>query len=813
MTRSSETTSSEQLCRLCSTPLSKATELTDGFCCTGCLRVYDVLQDMDEDAAREYFIAARNMGIIPDDGSFPDPVAPPALPEDPKALRTERVDVSGLTCPSCSWVMEQVILAKPGVSTAQVDFFTGTGTISYDMRLTSVDEIHKFVTPLGYGLSLIADENKRSISRQLTFDFIAAGVITLNIMSLASVRYFETLGWMDSQTPRFLGYIEFGLAVIVLYIGYLPIVRRAWAGIVNRTITMDFLQTVAIGAAFALSLVSLAKGLEDIYFDTCAGLTTIALLGRMVEGRLRDRAFSDIAMLMRMRVSKIRLYREQEREQFVFIDEIAVNDSVVFNSGETIPFDGEVLNDDIYVSEAVLTGEPEPVRMVRGDYIVAGSQITSGTLHMRVTRRFEDTRLHGITESIAQTLAKNESQLRSADRIAAWFSPLVILIALGVWIFRFMVDGSTEALQAHGWFPSVAVLAVACPCAFSIAGISAVTAATGLLIRKGFLVRLPEQLEKMASVTDIVFDKTGTLTHGDMRVDNLQWLNKPHPELLPLIAAAEKDSRHPVAHALREYLGEQKIDNIDIDEITEIPGQGFILTVNGREFRIGSQILFNETSCPKNVNTHHSAVLFGYDGIVVGCFHIADSLKHDAPHTVEVLKKQGYRVSLLSGDRQDVCDWLKEELDLDAAFGNASINDKVSIISGMQDSGKVVAFIGDGTNDALAMGVSTASIAMGKSTDEALSASGFVMYHSNLSSLPALFNTGKKLHSVVLGNYLWAFAFNTIFIPIAAMGNLTPLAAMLLMLVSSSGVLINSLRMKSSTTSQELQPVPAPDMK
>ena len=790
--------SEEQLCRLCSTPLRNAREMQDGFCCTGCMRVYDVLKDLDEDAGREYFAAARSMGIIPDNGVFPEAAATPKLPDDPRAIRQERIDISGMTCPSCSWVMEQVVLSKTGVSQAQVDFFTGTGTITYDMRLTSVDDIRSFVAPLGYGLSPVADETKRDISRRLTFDFIAAGVITLNIMSLASVRYFESLGWMDTRAPRFLGFIEFALTVVVLYVGYLPIVRRAWAGIINRTLTMDFLQTVAIGAAFILSMVSLTKGLDDIYFDTCAGLTTIALLSRMIEGRLRDRAFSDIAMLMRMRISRVRLAGDTG-ERYVAMDDIQKGDHVIFHEGETIPFDGDVINDEVFVSEAVLTGEPRPIRMVRNDGIVAGSRIVEGTLHLRVRRRFEETRLHDITESIGRTLAQNESQLRSADRIAAWFSPVVILIALGAWLVRLFTMGAGAALSARGWFPSVAVLAVACPCAFSIAGVAAVTAATGRLIRQGFLVKAPEQLERLYRITDIVFDKTGTLTHGDMRVEDMRWLGEPRPELLGYIAAAEQGSLHPIAHALRAWFGEHDIhaSHEDMEDTRVVPGQGFELTIAGRRFHIGAQGFFREADIPAAPTRSHSMVLFGFDGIPAGCFFIADALKHDAVDTIDVLHDRGYRVSMLSGDRQEVCDWMAGYMHLDAATGNASLDDKVNRIAAMQNEGKNVAFIGDGTNDALAMGVSSVSIAMGKSTDEALTASGFVMYHGNLASLPRFFATGHKLHSVVLGNYLWAFAFNTIFIPIAALGNLTPLAAMLLMLVSSSGVLINSLRLKS----------------
>jgi heavy metal translocating P-type ATPase len=755
-----------------------------------------VLQGLDESAGEVYLEAARRMGIIPGgEGAVPAAEEPP-LPDDPDAVKEERFSVEGMSCPSCSWVLQQVLLSDRGVVEAEADFFTASARVRYDMRRTSAHRLRRTLKPLGYGLAAAAGEGKSRISRGATFDFIVCAVITMNMMSLAAVRYFELLEGYE-RAPAILAWLELCLVVPVLWLGWVPTVRRAAAGLRGGSMTMDFLIAVGVGAAFVLSLAALAVGSGHIYFETCAGLVTISLLSRMIEARLRERAFADIANLMRMRVVNIRRLDDNGIESYSGIDDLVPGDQVRFLPGETVAVDGTVTGGEVLVSEAVLTGEPRPLRKVTGDPVVAGSEVVEGELVASVQRRFRETALYGIVEGIGEALRKSESHLRSADRIAQWFSPVVVVIAVAAWLVRLSMHGMEYALGAPGWFPSVAVLAVACPCAFSLAGTAAIAAATGGLMKRGILVKEPLQLESLHRTGCVIFDKTGTITDGNMSVETLLWRDEPRPELLPLVLASEEGSVHPIAQALRAHLAKRELppppESFDVEEL---PGQGRLLRSGKELFRIGAAGLFEDPFKPEGATPRHTAVWFGLGGEASGCFLITDGIKPGAGEVAEGLRKHGHGLEILSGDRQEVCEWVAREMGINQAKGGVSLEEKVSYVRRKRDAGLEVSFVGDGTNDALAMAEASTSIALARSTDEALAASGFVIRRGQLQRLLDLFATGRKLHGVIRLNYVWAFAFNTVFIPVAAAGKLVPLAAMLLMLVSSAGVLLNSLRMR-----------------
>jgi len=599
------------------------------------------------------------------------------------------------------------------------------------------------------------------------------------------------LGYLD-HAPELLVWLELVLTLPVLAIGWLPILRRALVALRNKRVTADLLIGIAVGAATLLSVGALLTGRDDIYFETCAGLVTITLLSQMIEAQLRSRAFGRLAGLLKMRVTRARRLKDDGEIEYADIDDVGAGDRVAFEPGETIAFDGEIVGGTVHVSEAVLTGEPHPHERVSGDLVQAGSTLVEGRLEMKVLRRFDQTRLHGITESLAESLGRAEHRLRSADRISRWFVPAVLVIAVGAWLTRLGLYGLDYALSADGWFPSVAVLAVACPCAFSLAGISAITAATGSLLGRGILVKEPAQLERLWAVSKVVFDKTGTLTEGRMDVERLVWRDAPQDELLPLLLAVEQGSAHPVAHAIRAQRGELQ-SNADLD-VRDLPGQGRTADVDGRTFTVGAAALFDELFEPEGMGARHSAVWFGFDGVAAGCFLLTDTIREQTPAAVSGLKDLGLDLELLSGDRQAVTEKVASEVGIATARGDLSIEDKVSAVRSSSNS---IAFVGDGTNDALAMAESDVSIAVAGSTDEALSAAGFVALNPGPQELPRLFSLGRKLRRVIRTNYIWAFAFNTLFIPVAALGELVPLAAMALMLVSSAAVLLNSLRARS----------------
>jgi heavy metal translocating P-type ATPase len=698
-------------------------------------------------------------------------------------------------------VAGEVLSSEGGVSGARVDYFTGTAEVTYDMAATSVDMLDALVKPLGYGLSPLTDASRTSVSRRDTLAFLLVAILTMNVMSLAFLRYFLHLGYLD-HLPPFIPWIEGALTLPILYLGWLPTVRRAMEALFHRRLTMDLLIAIGVGAAATLSAISLATGREDMYFETAAGLTAISLLSRMIEARLRERAFSELVALMKMPVKKVRQLDASGAEQYVDIAEVSAGDTVHLLKGELVPVDGEVLSGEAVVSEAVLTGEPQPLAKHPGDPVVAGSSLVEGALALSVVRRFDETLLSQMARSIGETLARQEGRLRQADRIASFFIPAVMVVALGAWLARLGLHGWRYALTPAGWFPSIAVLAVACPCAFSLAGISAVTAATGALLKRGMLVKELRALDALHRVDHVVFDKTGTLTKGTMTVDRLIWRDASEQDLLGVLLSAEQHAGHPAALAIRAYLLEQGVSTADDpkEKISDIQGQGRTLERGDKTLSVGCAELFDDPFDPPDIAPNHTAVWFGWDRQAAGCFLLLDEIRESAADAVASLNALNITSELVSGDRDEVTQHVAKAVGIPKATGHAAIADKIELVKARRAAGKTVAFVGDGTNDALAMGEAQVSVALAKSTDEALAASGLVALRGNVANLADIFTIGRKLRRVMTQNYVWAFAFNTLFIPIAAMGKLVPLAAMLLMLTSSITVLLNAMRLRGGSS-------------
>ncbi len=797
---------SDHRCSLCGFTLPSRPVSGDDdrlYCCAGCRRVDEVLRNLDPSAHAAYITAARRAGLIPSrdglpgmqDLDTPSHESTETAPSDASgALRTDRLTIAGFECPSCAWVAERLIRTIEGVEDVRADFMTGTIKVRYDMRRTAPSIFAETIAPFGYRIETASERPGRPLSHPLVLRFTVSAILTMNLMMLSMLRYSESLGWLDIA-PAFLIWAEALLCSIVLGYGGMPILRRALFGVTRHRLTMDGLIALAALAAYALSLWALVRGRPDIYFETCAGLITISLLSRMIEARLRERACRDLTVMMRMPVRKVRVEQGEGIVRYITSADVRPGDRVVFDPGEVVPFDGVLLNDDVWISEAVLTGESRPVRRVRGEAVTAGSETVGAAVRIRVTRGIADTRLHEIAESLREAIADHELTLESADRIAAWFGPAVVLIAVIAWLVRAITAGTAGAFTSETLFPSIAVLATACPCAFSLAGVTALTSVTASLLRHGILIKNLSRFERAHRIARIVFDKTGTLTHGSMSVETLLWRTAPDPDLLALCNRIETGSRHPAATAIRAFLSAAGIPSHEAGSgITDDPsgaGRSMCL-VDGRTFVIGGTRLFADGFIPPGTASRHTMVFFGLDGRAEGCFLLADSIRPEAGEVIRRVEAMGIAGMMLSGDREETVREVAEALGIREVHGGVTLDRKVEAIRAMQAGSGTTAYVGDGTNDALAMQAADFGIAVARATDEALTAADAVLLDGGLSKLNHLLAAARAMRRTIRMNYIWAFSFNVIFIPVAAMGYLTPLAAMGLMLISSILVLLNS---------------------
>jgi Cu+-exporting ATPase len=607
--------------------------------------------------------------------------------------------------------------------------------------------------------------------------------------------------------PAWLGYLQLALATLVVFGCGLPFFRRAVTSVTTLNPNMFTLIALGVGSAYFFSLAVLFAGHElghDLYFEAAAAVVVLVLLGQVLELKARQRTGDAIRGLLGLAPKTARLVGPGG-ESDVPLELVRPGDVVRVRPGERVPVDGVVNDGRSAVDESMLTGEPAPVEKESGAKVVGGTVNGTGSLLVRAERVGSDTLLANIVRLVTEAQRSRAPVQRQVDRVARWFVPAVLLIAVVTFAAWLLVDDG-EARLAHALRSAVAVLVIACPCALGLATPMAVMVGVGRGAEQGILVRDAEALEILHRADTLVLDKTGTLTEGKPRLTVLEPAGGfSDAELLRLLAGLEKGSEHPLAAAFVKAATERGVGLANASEFHSVTGKGVVGTVEGHSVVIGTAALLAEQGVDAGAARERSeqlrrdgqtVLLAAIDGRFAGLAAAADPVRATTPEALRDLHAEGLRVLMLTGDSRATAESVGRQVGIDEVIAEVLPADKAAVVARLQGEGHIVAMAGDGINDAPALAKADVGLAMGTGADVAMESAGVTLVKGDLRGVARARRLSRQTLSAIRQNLFLAFVYNALAIPLAAFGLLSPVVSGAAMSLSSVSVIINSLRLR-----------------
>ena len=743
------------------------------------------------------------------------------------ATRKSIFPVSGMTCASCVARVEEALNSVPGVVSASVNLASEKATVEY-VEGVEIADLRQAVKDAGYELGGEAEtlEDVTTASRRETKSvrdrFIIAVVLAAVIMALM---------WMPAFTGK--PYLLWVLATPVQFWAGLRFYRGAWGALKHRTADMNTLIAVGTSAAYFYSVVAVlfpgiftVEGLEaHLYFETSAMIIALILLGRFLEARAKGQTSEAIKKLIGMQ-PKTALVIRDGKELEISVEDVRVGDIIQVRPGERVPVDGIIRQGYSSVDESMITGESIPLEKNTGDVVIGATINRMGSFKFEATRIGKDTTLAQIVRLVEEAQGSKAPIQRLADVIASYFVPVVIGIALITFIIWYFI-GPSPALT-FAFLNFIAVLIIACPCALGLATPTAIMVGTGKGAEQGVLIRSAEALERLYKIDTILLDKTGTLTKGEPGVTDI--ITAPHyteKELLKLAAAVEHKSEHPLGEAVVREAQEKQLKIATASHFRAIPGHGAEASVGNKKLLMGNLKLMQDRGISlgeleakaENLRAEGKTVIFlAMDSKLAGIIGLADTIKLNAQAVVAQLRRMGIEVVMLTGDNRRTAEAIGREAGIDHVLAEVLPERKSEEVKKLQDTGKVVAMVGDGINDAPALAQADVGIAIGTGTDVAMETGDITLIRGDLSGITTAISLSRRTMRTVKQNLFWAFAYNTALIPVAAgilylafgstgvpsglqfilgdYGFLNPIMAAAAMAASSITVVSNSLRLR-----------------
>ncbi|WP_408097157.1 heavy metal translocating P-type ATPase [Peredibacter sp. HCB2-198] len=692
------------------------------------------------------------------------------------------LDIKGMTCASCVNRIEKALKKNSGVINASVNLATEKAQIEFDQSKLNPNQIIEIVSKVGYEASLPTSkpaDKEDEIQREM-FKVILAAMLSFPLM-LPMFSSIHLSAWT-----------QLILATPVQFILGARFYLSGWRALKAMSGNMELLVAIGTSAAFGLSLYLMSQDLSNhLYFESGSIIITLVLFGKYLEARAKQQTTKAIRSLEALQPSKARVLRNRGEVE-IALGDIKKLDVVIVRPGERIPVDGKVISGSSEVDESLITGESLPVEKNLSDKVIGGSINGHGLLQIEVTAVGSETMLARIIRMVEDAQVKKAPIQRLVDKVSAYFVPIVLGIAVVTILVTGFMTGDWEKAIIHG----VAVLVIACPCALGLATPTSIMVGTGVAASAGILIKDAEALEVTHKVNMVVFDKTGTLTSGKPSVAHLS-----DEKLLPVLAAIQSGSEHPLAHAVLNYAKEKNTSYSPAQDIRAIVGQGVEATVDGVAYILGSKKILSG----KNLTRAHEHELKGETVSylikkepfeVLGFITFHDTIKPDAQLAVNKLHDLGIKSMMLSGDNQGSAETVARSLGIDKVKAEVLPGDKASVIQDLKKDGLIVAMVGDGINDAPALASADVGMAMSTGTDVAMHTSGITLMRGNPALIASAISISQKTYRKIQQNLFWAFIYNVIGIPLAALGYLSPMVAGAAMALSSVSVVTNSLLLK-----------------
>ncbi len=739
------------------------------------------------------------------------PAAEYICPMDPEV----RQDHPG-ACPKCGMALEPAVPVQPE---SRVEY-------TCPMHPEIVRSAPGACPICGMALEprdVVADQEENPELVSMTRRFWVGVALTVPILALAMSDMIPGQPLQNILSPHETGWTELLLATpVVLWAGW-PFFERGWASIVNRSLNMFTLIALGTGTAYVYSMVAILfpgifpdsfrvmGGSVPIYFEAAAAITTLVLLGQVLELRARSRTSAAIRSLLKLSPKTARLVRADGTEIDVPVEHINAGDSLRVRPGEKVPTDGVIIEGESSVDESLMTGEPIPVEKSTGAKVIGGTVNGTGTFVMRAERVGSETLLSQIVRMVSEAQRSRAPVQKLADRVSGYFAPAVILVAILTFIV-WAIYGP-EPRMAHALLNAVAVLIIACPCALGLATPMAIMVGTGRGALAGILVKNAEALEILETVDTLVVDKTGTLTEGRPRVTSVipaaGWDDK---QVLRFAATLERGSEHPLAGAILAETKERDVEMGSLTSFQSQTGKGVTGKVDGRSAVLGNRALFAEMNLAigkleetaKTLEADGQTVMFvAVDGAPIGTIGVADPVKSTTAEALAKLHRDGIRIIMLTGDSRTTAESVAHKLGIDQVHAEILPGQKSDIVKQLQSEGYIVAMAGDGVNDAPALTQANVGIAMGTGTDVAIESAGITLLRGDLRGISRARTLSRATMHNIRENLFFAFVYNSVGVPIAA-GVLYPFFGLLLspilasaaMTFSSVSVIMNALRLR-----------------
>jgi len=722
--------------------------------------------------------------------------------------------VEGMTCASCVARVEKALKNVEGIEEVNVNFATEKVSFTFDPLKVDDKKISSAVEDAGYKIDISPIHNFKgkdekntdglnNYDKELKKDLIFGVVLTIPIMILNMGVMFESFSDFISLSQENINKILLILTTPIIFISGKRFFKIFWKNLLHFTADMNSLVAVGTGAAFIYSAVATLfpelihhHEIPHVYFDTTAVIITLILFGRWLESNAKRKTGSEIKKLIELQ-PKTALVKINDEEKLIPIDKLKPGDVVIVKPGGKIPADGEVVSGYSTVDESMITGESLPIEKQKGAKVVGGTINKSGSIEFKVTAVGDNSVLGQIIKLVEEAQSSKAPIQQLADKVAAVFVPAVICIAI-ITFAAWLITGSSFSTALINF---VAVLIIACPCALGLATPTAIITGTGKGAQHGILIKNGQVLELIHKMKAIVFDKTGTLTKGKPIVRRVETFGISEDELLMLAASLEKKSEHILGEAIVEYAEGKGIDTINIESFINKPGKGVEGIINSRKIIAGNKNFMLDNNIDLSLlkereDGFYTSVYFAIDNELKAVFVIEDDIKEFSPEAVASLKAKGIKTIMITGDNENSAKLIADKTGIDEYSAGILPEGKADAVKKYQQKYGITAMVGDGINDAPALAKSDIGIAIGKGTDVAVETADVVLINDDLRNVVKAIKLSNQTLKTIKQNLFWAFIYNVIGIPLAAIGLLNPMFAALAMAFSSVSVVSNSLRLK-----------------
>lgn len=737
-----------------------------------------------------------------------------------------RFNVTGMSCAACSAHVEKAVKQLDGIQNVEVNLLTGSMTADFNENILSDDDIINAVVSAGYGAS--SAQNSKSDKPQTSNDEVKQMKfrISISFVFLIILMYVSMGHMIGIPLPSFLtgaeNAVSFALTQFLLTLPIVIVNKKyyisGFKSLIHKAPAMDTLIAVGSSAAliysiFALYQIGYGLGhdnmdlvhhyMHDLYFESAAMILTLVTLGKYLESRAKKQTTEAISKLMDLRPQTATVIRD-DKEVTIPIDSVVIGDIVVVRAGQSVPVDGTIISGNAVLDESALTGESLPVDKTVNDTVISASISKGGYFTFKATKVGNDTTLSQMIKLVEDASASKAPIAKLADKVSGVFVPVVLLIALATFIIWLMLGNDFSFALSS----AITVLVISCPCALGLATPVAIMVGTGVGAKNGVIFRSAEALEHLHSVNAVVLDKTGTITEGKPVVTDIITANSfTQTELLELAYSLEALSEHPLAQAIVNYCKDKNIKITKADNFETLSGKGITANIDNILCVSGNIKLFNELGIQITENTElanqgKTPLYFAKDNKLVGIIAVADAVKTNSGFAVDTLEKMGISVTMLTGDNQKTANAIAQSVNIKNVIYEVMPQDKEKHIKSLQESGKAVAMIGDGINDAPALARADVGIAIGAGTDIAIESADIVLMKSDLVDAVNAILLSKNVIRNIKQNLFWAFIYNCIGIPLAAgifspALRLTPMFGAAAMSLSSVCVVMNALRLNS----------------